>query len=389
MDCNKKTVVIIAAAGVGRRMGSGIPKQYLNIDGEPMLVKTLRAFCQSEAVDGIFIVTNSEYIHWCQALKQQYGMEKILSVVEGGRERQDSVFCALQEIERKSPDAGWVLIHDAARPFVSQEIIENTIAEMKDTGAAIVCVPVKDSIRQVLEKENDHRTDCFSRNLPRETLFAVQTPQGFRLDWIREAYERAFADGFYGTDDAGLVERLHYPVRMVTGEYSNLKVTTKEDLPVESRIGTGYDVHRLVEGRKLILGGVEIPFERGLLGHSDADVLIHAAIDAVLGAASMGDIGLHFPDTQEQYRGISSITLLERVQKKITEAGYRIGNLDITVIAQKPKIRPYIKQMVQNMAKALDTEEGRINIKGTTTEKLGFEGREEGIAAQAVCLLNR
>lgn len=206
---------------------------------------------------------------------------------------------------------------------------------------------------------------------------------------LKEAYEKAFADGFYGTDDAGLVERLGHPVELVMGKYDNIKVTTREDMPMENRIGTGYDVHRLTEGRKLILGGEEIPFERGLLGHSDADVLIHAVMDAMLGAAAMGDIGQHFPDTDEAYKGASSMVLLASVKEKIQEAGYKVGNLDVTVIAQRPKIRPYIDSMKRNIADVLKLEEERINIKGTTTEKLGFEGREEGIAAQAVCLLYR
>ena len=196
-------------------------------------------------------------------------------------------------------------------------------------------------------------------------------------------------EGFKGTDDASLVERAGYEVEIVKGDYRNIKITTKEDLPMENRIGTGFDVHRLTEGRDLILGGVSIPFERGLDGHSDADVLVHAVMDALLGAAAMGDIGKLFPDTDEAYRGISSIELLKRVGSLLTESFFLIGNIDVTVMAQRPKISPYTEQMRENISEALGTEKSRISIKGTTTEKLGFVGREEGIAAEAVCLIYR
>lgn len=378
---NKKTAAIIAAAGIGSRMGGSVPKQYLKIGGEPMLVKTLRAFCGNEVIDYVFVVTNKEYVDCCLQLREDYGLEKIVSVTEGGKERQDSVYRALQEINRQRPGVEYVLVHDGARPFVSQETIDFVIAAAVGVGAAVACVPVKNSIRQVEGTE--------SRNIERENLYSVQTPQGFKKSILMEAYEAAFADGYYGTDDAGLVERIGQPVELVRGKYDNIKITTKEDMPMESRAGTGFDVHQLVTGRPLILGGVEIPFEKGLLGHSDADVLIHALMDALLGAAGLGDIGQHFPDTDEAYRGISSIKLLERVKELLEEEFYRIGNVDVTLIAQRPKIKSHIGDMKRNIAEALEIEESRVNIKGTTTERLGFTGREEGIAAQAVCILHR
>lgn len=378
---NKKTAAIIAAAGIGTRMGGSVPKQYLKIGGEPMLVKTLRAFCSNEYIDYVFVVTNKEYMDYCLQLKEDYGLEKIISVAEGGKERQDSVYRALQELNRQRPGVEYVLVHDGARPFVSQETIDFVIAAAVGVGAAVACVPVKNSIRQGEGTE--------SRNIERKHLYSVQTPQGFKKSILMEAYEAAFADDYYGTDDAGLVERIGQPVELVRGQYDNIKITTKEDMPMESRAGTGFDVHRLTEGRPLILGGVEIPFEKGLLGHSDADVLIHALMDALLGAAALGDIGQHFPDTDEAYRGISSMKLLEQVKELLEEEFYQISNVDITLIAQRPKIKSYIGDMKRNIAKTLEIEESRINIKGTTTEKLGFTGREEGIAAQAVCMLHR
>lgn len=377
----RKTAVIIAAAGLGKRMGSGIPKQYLKIGGEPILLKTIRAFCDNKHVDYIFVVTNKDYIEECLKMKQVYDLTKVISIVEGGKERQDSVYQALQEINRVRPGVQYVLVHDGARPFVSQETIDFVIKATAGVGAAIASVPVKNSIRQ--GSGND------SRNIERENLYSVQTPQGFKKSILMEAYEKAFADGYYGTDDASLVERIGQPVELVMGKYENIKITTKEDMPMESRVGTGFDVHRLVEGRKLVLGGVTIPHEKGLLGHSDADVLIHALMDALLGAAALGDIGQHFPDTDAEFKDISSMKLLSRVKKLIDEEFYGISNVDITVMAQRPKIKLYIDDMRKNIAKTLEVEETRINIKGTTTEKLGFVGREEGIAAQAVCMLYR
>lgn len=376
-----KTSVIIAAAGSGKRLGGDIPKQYLKIAGVPVLVRTVRAFIENPRVDDIFIVANEDYIPLCEELCSTYGLTKVAGIVAGGKERQDSVYSAISAVGGSHTDTDCVLIHDAARPFVDQDTINGVIDAAARRGAAIACVPVKDSIRKGTSEE--------SRNIERKDLYNVQTPQGFSLKLLREAYEKAFDDGYYGTDDASLVERLGVHVELVPGSYENIKITTKEDMPMENRIGTGFDVHALVEGRKLIMGGVEIPFEKGLDGHSDADVLIHALMDAMLGAAALGDIGRHFPDTDPAYKGISSVELLKHVTKLIYSEGYSISNADITVMAQRPKIKPYIEDMRRILADTMDVDISRISIKGTTTEKLGFVGREEGIAAQAVCLLYR
>ena len=381
MNNKKKTAVIIAAAGTGKRMGSSIPKQYLKIGGEPILLKSIRAFCDNKEIDWIVVVTNGDYIQACLEIKDRYGLDKIQAVIEGGEERQDSVYRAIVEIDRLCPEIEYVLVHDGARPFVRQETINAVLEAAEEKGAAVACVPVKDSIRQ--EKDGE------SANLPRQRLYAVQTPQGFQKEILRKAYEQAFADGYYGTDDATLAERIGQSVALVRGTYDNIKITTREDMPMESRVGTGFDVHQLKEGLPLVLGGVKIPFEKGLLGHSDADVLVHALMDALLGAAALGDIGRHFPDTDPQYRGISSMELLRRVKGMLDEDGWRVGNVDITLMAQRPKIKSLIGDMTDNLSKTLDLETCRINIKGTTTERLGFVGREEGIAAQAVCLLYR
>lgn len=381
MNNKKKTAVIIAAAGTGKRMGSSIPKQYLKIGGEPILLKSVRAFCDNKEIDWIVVVTNGDYIQACLEMKDRYGLDKIQAVIEGGEERQDSVYRAIVEIDRLCPEIEYVLVHDGARPFVRQETINAVLEAAEEKGAAVACVPVKDSIRQ--EKDGE------SANLPRQRLYAVQTPQGFQKEILRKAYEQAFADGYYGTDDATLAERIGQSVALVRGTYDNIKITTREDMPMESRVGTGFDVHQLKEGLPLVLGGVKIPFEKGLLGHSDADVLVHALMDALLGAAALGDIGRHFPDTDPQYRGISSMELLRRVKGLLDKNGWRVGNVDITLMAQRPKIKSLIGDMTDNLSKTLDLETCRINIKGTTTERLGFVGREEGIAAQVVCLLYR
>ena len=378
---NKRVAVIIAAAGKGTRVGGPVPKQYLKIGGEPVILKTLKVFEALKEVDYIFIVTNEGYVSHCHKIVRDNDISKVEGIVKGGKERQDSVYNALQEINSKRPGVAYVLIHDGARPFVSEDVILNVIRATAEKGAAVACVAMKNSVRRFDGSE--------SMSVDRENYFSVQTPQGFKKSDLIEAYDKAFEDGFYGTDDASLVERMGHKIEIVDGDYQNIKITTKEDLPMENRVGTGYDVHRLAENRKLILGGVEIPYERGLEGHSDADVLIHALMDALLGAAALGDIGKHFPDTDDSYRGISSMILLKRVSSLLSENFFSIGNVDITVIAQRPKISPYLEEMKSNIAAVLNLEKSRINIKGTTTERLGFTGREEGIAAQAVCSIYR
>lgn len=378
---NRKVAVIIAAAGKGTRLGAPIPKQYLKIGGEPVILKVLKTFSALKEVDYIFVVTNREYVEHCRKIVEDNDIHNVECIVKGGKERQDSVYNALQEINRTRPGTEYVLIHDGARPYVSEEVILNVIRATASKGAAVACVAMKNSVRKASETG--------STSVDRNDYFSVQTPQGFKKADLIDAYEKAFREGFRAADDASLVERAGYKVEVVNGDYQNIKITTKEDLPMENRVGTGFDVHRFAEHRKLILGGVEIPYEKGLDGHSDADVLIHALMDALLGAAALGDIGRHFPDTDDRYKGVSSLVLLSGVNKMLSENFFHIGNIDITLIAQKPKISSYIEDMVNNISSVLNLEKSRINVKGTTTEKLGFVGREEGIAAEAVCSIYR
>ncbi len=416
MAKERKTSVIIAAAGSGRRMGGGIPKQYGYLGGISILARTVRAFADQKEIHQIIIVTNQDFIDRCsRELKSLKLMDKVSDILPGGQERQDSIY---EAVRRLSDDVEIVLVHDGVRPFVTGDLIKRTIEAAKQHGAAVAAVPTKDTMKMV---EDNYLT----KTLDRRCLYSVQTPQGFQKELLVRAYEEAFQNNYYGTDDAVLVEQIGEKSHVVRGDYYNIKITTMEDIVFgeailggqiemgdniktavpydtricseaifrsetdEIRVGTGFDVHQLIHGRKLVLGGVELPFEKGLLGHSDADVLLHAIMDALLGAAAMGDIGRHFPDTDESYRGISSLFLLGRVGKLLKEHGYLIGNIDSTVIAQRPKILPYIKEMKRRISEVLDLEENRINIKGTTTERLGFCGREEGIAAQASVTIKR
>ena len=394
---DKKVTAMITAAGQGSRLGLELPKQFIKISprGETILESTVKIFDDCPAVDEILITANRDYLARTGELCAPF--RKVRGIVEGGRERQDSVRAGL----RRTSDDGLILVHDAARPFVTEAVILRVLACAYESGAAVPVVPVRDTIRQSARQsaisawvacDRAEVDVSVSETLDRTRLFRVQTPQGFRTELLKQAYCEAYKAGFYGTDEAGLVERFAAPVRMVRGEEANKKITTREDLPAvqkDVRIGHGYDVHRLTEERALILCGESIPHERGLLGHSDADVALHALLDAMLGAAALGDIGRIFPDSDDRYKGISSMKLLEKVCRLIDEKGFAVGNADITVIAQQPKLAPYIPRMRAHVARALGVEEDCVNVKATTTERLGFAGREEGIAAEAVCLLRQ
>lgn len=351
-------------------------------------------------MDDIVLVVQTERIPEAEALARERGFSKVRSVTAGGETRQDSVRNGLASIP---PDCEIVAIHDGARPLVTCEIISSTIEAARSDRAAIAAVPVIDTIKN----SSDGR--FISSTLDREKLYAVQTPQTFAREVIQSAYEHAYADGYVGTDDASLVERLGIPVRIVQGSYENIKITTPTDILIaeaimarsisdvgfrisdspSARVGHGYDVHRFAPGRKLMLGGVEFPGEEGLLGHSDADVMLHAAADAVLGAAGAGDIGRHFPDTDPAYKDISSLVLLARTAQIAEEFGWRVSNLDITLIAERPRIAEHVPQMRANIAEALGVDPERVNVKGSTAEGLGPIGEGLGIECHAVALVVR
>ncbi len=375
-----KIGVIITSAGTSSRMGTKTPKQFMMIKGEPVVAKAYKAFAACDMIDKIFVVTAEEMMQECKNKMVPYipseYLAKLGGIVSGGKERQDSVFHGIYALKKSNPEIEYILIHDAARPFVTKKIIEDTVKAVYEHKAAIVCVKPKDTIRTAED------------TLARDSLYIVQTPQAFRADILIKAYEKAYKDGYYGTDDAGLVERIGIKPALVEGDYRNIKITTREDMPTETRIGHGFDVHRLVRGRKCIIGGVDIPSEVGLLGHSDADVLLHAIADAILGAAGIGDIGEHFPDSDDTYKDADSLELLLQAYGLAKQQGYVVSNIDATVICEKPKLAPYKGKMQKNIAAVLGVAATQVNIKATTTEKLGFTGRSEGIAAEAVCILN-
>lgn len=375
---------IIAAAGSGKRMGSEINKIFLTIHNVPIIARSAAAIAACPEVDELIIVGAANEIDKLAEVLNQYQPGKPWRIVAGASERQYSITNALLAVNKETK---LILVHDAARPLIEPAVVTQIIDAARRHKAAVVAVPVKDTIK-VIDSEK-----FVVETPPRQTLWSIQTPQGFDAALLREAYAKAAKDGFLGTDDASLVERLDEKVKIVPGGYNNIKITSPEDLRIAEallgegrknmRVGIGYDVHRLTEGRKLILGGIEIPHSHGLDGHSDADVLLHAIKDALLGAAALGDIGRHFPDTDLQYKGASSVMLLARVRELLAEKGFVVHNVDATIIAEKPKLAPYISQMNKTIAETLHITLDQVNVKATTTEALGFTGRREGIAAQA------
>ena len=373
---DRRVYAVIVAGGRGTRMKAPKPKQFLDIGGKTILEKTVDRFRRSSLIDEIIVVTAQDYLEQTEELF--HGFSKSMSIISGGKRRQDSVANALKLLrQKKVSEDDIVLIHDGVRPYIELDLIASVTKEASEAGAAIPCITPKDTIR-----------DINKGTLERSDLRCVQTPQGFSAGLLMDAYAKAFTDGGDFTDDAGIVEAFGHKVSLVKGSENNIKITTPEDFVLETRIGKGFDVHRLVEDRALILGGIDIPYEKGLLGHSDADVLLHALIDAILGAASMGDIGRLFPDTDPAYKDASSLVLLERAWNAVKYRGYDFVNADITVICERPKLAPYVDKMEDNICNVLNISRERINIKATTTEKLGFTGRGEGIAAEAVCILS-
>jgi 2-C-methyl-D-erythritol 4-phosphate cytidylyltransferase / 2-C-methyl-D-erythritol 2,4-cyclodiphosphate synthase len=381
---------IIAAAGRGERLGGSRLKQLLVVGGRPILERSVAAFLHHPDIDEIVVALPSELVGDPPGYLQQSA--KPMRLVAGGARRRDSVARAFQQV---AAHADVVLVHDAARPFVSAQLIGRIIAAASESGAALAALPARDTVK--LAQSDDG--SLVKETLPRESIFLAQTPQAFRREVLRDALALNEA----ATDEAALAERAGHAVRLVEGEASNIKITVPDDLKVAEaiaegraggesqniRVGMGYDLHRLVAGRPLILGGVTIPNDRGLLGHSDADAVCHAVTDAVLGAAGAGDIGGHFPDTDPAWAGASSLDLLRRAAAIIDQCGWAVANVDVVVIAERPKLKPFAEAMRGNLATALDIAADRISIKGKTNEGVGELGRGEAIAVHAVALLKR
>jgi len=319
-------------------------------------------------------------------------------VVDGGEHRPDSVLNALEAIKDWRPDL--VVVHDAVRPLITPPMISSLLARAGQSGAAILAVPATDTIKEV-----EH--GLIQRTIDRQRIYRAQTPQAFRYDLLLKANIEARNAELLSpliTDDSSLVERLGVPVAIVEGEPENIKITTAADLVLAERIlehrkldrdkpamriGIGNDIHRLVEGRRLVLGGVDIPFDSGLLGHSDGDSLTHAIIDALLGAAGLGDIGTHFSDRETRWEGADSFFFLQQVCNLLLENRYKIANIDATIIAERPRMMPHLPAMKARLSEALQLDQSQINLKAKTNEGLESTGRGEAIAAQAVALIYR
>ena len=385
---NGRTVsAVIAAAGSSSRMGKD--KMLIPLLGKSVISHTVSVFKEMGFFDEIIIVSAEKNIPVFHDEMEKSGLSDSVNIIKGGATRGESSLSGIN-----AANSEFVMIHDGARPLVTKEIIENTLTACIKSGCAAAGVKPKDTIKTVTSE------GVIQSTVPRETAVLIQTPQAFLRDSIKAAYEKF---GLNETDDCALMEKMGASIEIVEGSYENIKLTTKEDvLTAQSilksregkgadpgmRIGTGFDTHRLVEGRPLILGGVNIPYEKGLLGHSDADVLVHAVIDALFGAAALGDIGTHFPDTDERYKGADSLVLLEEACRLVREAGYEIGNIDTTIIVQKPKMAPFIDAMRENLARAMGIDVDFVSVKAKTNEQMGFTGRSEGIEARAVALIH-
>lgn len=406
---NTKAYAIIVAAGKGTRMGTEVPKQLLSYGGSTVLETAAGVFARHPLIDRMIIVAprdgslDERYREIARSLEEKSGRsEGSILIIRGGGERSDSVMAGLGAASFYAGEDGCsaddviVLIHDAARPGVSEDIITRNIEAMESCEAVCTAVPSTDSIR-IVNCENTEYIDSLALKetitypimntdiVRRELVYRVQTPQTFRLSDITGAYGLAASDGYTATDDAAIAGHAGIKVAIIEGSAANSKITTKEDIHMATRSGIGYDVHRFVPERPLILCGTPIPSNLGLDGHSDADVAVHALMDALLGAAGLGDIGRHFPDTDDRYKGADSMKLLEEVKGMLGDA--HIVNVDITIIAQEPKLAPYIDQMRDNVAGTLGIPASAVNVKATTEEGLGFTGRREGMAAMAVAAI--
>ncbi len=380
---------ILAAGGTGTRLGADRPKQFLDIHGRSILELSLAALANHPDVHEVIVALPAGHLDPAPACITATWPCRVTAVV-GGDRRQDSVAAAFLAI---AATTDVVLVHDAARPFASADLVSRMIAAAVESGAAIPAVAVADTVKR--GETRDGRTWVAS-TLPRTQLFLAQTPQAFSRKVLAGALASAGVESV--TDEAGLVERSGGAVQLVAGEAANVKITTAEDLaaarglsttalPPAFRIGSGYDLHRLVPDRALVLGGVRIPFELGLDGHSDADIICHAVTDAVLGAAALGDIGRLFPDTDATWKDADSLALLRAAVAVVHGGGFRVGNVDVTVIAERPKLLPHVAAMRANLAAALQVDMASVSVKGKTNERVDSMGRGESMACHAIALL--
>ena len=387
-----RIAVIIVAAGRGHRFGGDMPKQYLEVHQQPLVRHAVQVFLDHPAIDFILPVIHPDD---ADILANALDGLDYLEPVAGGAARQDSVRNGLEALASSAPD--YVLVHDAARPMVAPALIDRVIEALQDTPGVIPGIAVVDTLKRA--DDDGIITDTVSR----DGLWRAQTPQGFKYADLLAAHRSVIGQEL--TDDAAVMEASGHRIAVVLGDENNIKVTTPDDLmrmeeimsddsaqakPVRSplfRIGSGYDVHKLGPGDHVTLCGVEIASERALIGHSDADVALHAVTDAVFGAIADGDIGSHFPPTNSQWRGASSDQFLAYACERMRERGFELSNIDLTIVCEKPKIGPYRDAMRARLAEIAQIDLSCVSVKATTTERLGFTGRGEGIAAEAVIII--
>lgn len=368
-----KVTLILACAGKGSRVGYDKNKLLVKINGKTCLERTLKVFTDSKLIDRYVLTSSPEDFEEISALVGGFA-----TVVLGGSTRTESIRNALREIED-----GIVLIHDGARPFVDRRIIADCIESVKNFGSAVTAYPSRDT---VIRAEDGIILDYLGKN----DLYTVQTPQAFFASDIKKAYELAGERIF--NDDGEVYMQYIKPPHVVNGSSDNVKITFRDDMSLldsarDCRFGVGFDSHRLVDGRKLILGGVQIPHDKGLLGHSDADVLTHAIMDAILSALAMRDIGYHFSDKDPKYKDADSMKLLEQVLLMTEKSGYKVKSVSATIMAEKPKLLNHIPTITENLAKALSLTPDCVGLAATTLEGLGFVGREEGICVQGAAVV--
>ena len=385
------TAALIVAAGRGSRVGGPVPKQYAMLGGAPVFTHALRTFSALPEIDLVQVVIHPDDTALYGGATAN-GPAKLLPPVHGGATRQLSVLAGLEALAVMG--VAKVLIHDAARPFVSPATIRAVVAALEAHPAALAAVPLADTLKK------DGNGGIVADTVPRAGLWRAQTPQGFRFADILAAHLRATAEGRDDfTDDAAIAEWAGLDVALVEDDAANSKITTEADLrmaerlltastaPLEPRAGTGFDVHRFTAGDHVWLGGVRIPHSHALEGHSDADVVLHALTDAILGALGDGDIGQHFPPSDPQWKGAASHIFLADAARRVADRGGRIANVDVTLLCEAPRVGPYRAEMQRTIAAILGLDVTRVGIKATTTEQLGFTGRREGIAAMASAML--
>lgn len=376
---------VIVAAGAASRFAGALPKQFCDLGGRTVLERSIAAICAAEGVGELVVVLAADRLQ--DELGRGLALAADVRRVVGGATRAESVLAGVAACTRD-----YCLVHDAARPAVTRRLVESVIDATRRHGAAAPLLPVVDTVKQV-------EGDWISSTVDRASLRLAQTPQGARRDWLIEALEGAISRGGSATDEAAALEASGRKVFALPGEGANQKITTLEDLervrrlgfasPPELRVGSGFDIHRTDPARPLVLGGIHFDEGPGLAGHSDADVVLHAAMDALLGAAGLGDIGEHFPPDDPRFAGADSAQLAREVAGMIAEQGYSLVNLDLTLLSERPKIRPRVVEMKARIAECLGTVPERVGLKATTLERLGSLGRGEGMACEAVALLAR